>query len=446
MASSIDQRDKYSFPSDPSPGNGETLPWRIQHKNIVFKKPEFSFALPAQDSSSRPLEPGKIDLHLLIKKAKPGSRIVLDRGLYYGHNLVIDKPLELIGKDFPVIDGQSKGTILRIKADGVTIRGICFQNVGVSFLEDRAAIKVSFAKNCTLQNNRLLNTFFGIYLKKSENCTLENNWIVGKALKEATSGNGIHLWYCKKIRIWGNYIARHRDGIYLEFVEDSDIQRNLSENHLRYGLHFMYSHRNQYLYNKFRNNGAGVTVMYTRKVVMKYNHFVDNWGTSACGLLLKELHDCEISHNFFHNNTTGIYSDGTDGMVIKKNLFLSNGYAIKLMGAINNDLQKNNFLQNTFDIATNSSKNGSNYFFNNYWSAYEGYDLDRDGIGDVPFHPVRLFAYTVEKQPSSIIFLRSFFVNLLDTGERVMPLFTPENLVDEKPLMKPVEIKFSPEE
>ncbi|MDH5628407.1 MAG: hypothetical protein OEY69_08955, partial [Candidatus Krumholzibacteria bacterium] len=65
------------------------------------------------------------------------------------------------------------------------------------------------------------------------------------------------------------------------------------------------------------------------------------------------------------------------------------------------------------------------------------YDLDKDGVGDVPHHPVRLFALLVEKAPPGVVLLKSLFVSLIDTAERVMPVFTPETLVDSRPLMSP---------
>ncbi|MDX1629079.1 MAG: nitrous oxide reductase family maturation protein NosD, partial [Fulvivirga sp.] len=72
------------------------------------------------------------------------------------------------------------------------------------------------------------------------------------------------------------------------------------------------------------------------------------------------------------------------------------------------------------------------------WNEYAGYDLNKDGIGDVPHRPVKLFSYVVTRSESSIILLRSLFIDLLNFAEKVTPVFTPETLVDEQPLMKPV--------
>jgi nitrous oxidase accessory protein len=82
--------------------------------------------------------------------------------------------------------------------------------------------------------------------------------------------------------------------------------------------------------------------------------------------------------------------------------------------------------------------NYSNNFDKNYWSQYEGYDLDRDGVGDVPHRPVRLFSILVEKQPQALLLLRSLLIDILDAAEKFMPALTPETLIDSKPKMEPV--------
>ena len=76
----------------------------------------------------------------------------------------------------------------------------------------------------------------------------------------------------------------------------------------------------------------------------------------------------------------------------------------------------------------------------NYWDKYGGYDLDKDGVGDVPFHPVSLYSMIVEKMPTSVMLWRSFLVYLLDKAEKVIPVVTPENLKDETPVMKSYDI------
>lgn len=373
-----------------------------------------------------------------IEAASPHDTILVRSGLYKEGNIRISKALTLKGNDWPVVDGGNDSEIFTVTADSVTIEGFRIQNVGTSYTVDRAGINIIKSRGTTIRNNKLINTFFGIYLQKSSDCIISGNEIVGEAIQEMSSGNAIHLWHCKNITIENNEAIQHRDGIYLEFVDNSRITGNTSEGNVRYGLHFMFSNHNDYVGNIFRDNGAGVAVMFSRYITMDDNLFDQNWGTTSYGLLLKEIYDSEIKNNTFSKNTTGIYGESATRLKIHNNIFKRNGWALRLPGScMDNTIEKNNFLSNTFDVATNSTRNYNNYN-GNYWDEYTGYDLDNDGIGDVPHHPVKLFSYVVTRAESSIVLLRSLFVDILDFTEKVMPVFTPATLVDEKPLMKPV--------
>lgn len=373
-----------------------------------------------------------------IAAAKAGDTLIVKKGTYKEGNIEIRKPLVLIGEGFPVVDGENDSEIFTIYADSVTIRGFQIQNVGTSYTVDRAGINVVKSDHVVIKNNKLINTFFGIYLQKSEYNLIQDNEVIGEAEEEMSSGNAIHLWYCKNIRIENNTLKKHRDGIYLEFVDSSRIVNNVSEGNVRYGLHFMFSNHDEYIDNTFRDNGAGVAVMFSRYILMDNNLFDHNWGTTAYGILLKEIYDSEIINSTFKKNTTAIYGESATRMKIHNNTFEQNGWALRLLGScMDNTIKGNNFYSNTFDVTTNSSRNYNEYS-GNYWDQYTGYDLDKDGVGDVPYHPVKLFSYIVTKSESSIVLLRSLFIDILNFAEKVTPVFTPATLVDEKPQMKPV--------
>ncbi|WP_224997567.1 nitrous oxide reductase family maturation protein NosD [Cesiribacter sp. SM1] len=370
-----------------------------------------------------------------VAAAQPGDRVLVQQGLYQETDITIDKPISLVGINNPVVDGALKGQILTITSSRVVVKGITFKNVQVSHLKDHAAIKVVESRWVTLEDNTIENAYFGIYLQRSDSCTIRNNVIRGQGKTETSSGNAIHLWYCDYASIEGNKVSGHRDGIYLEFVKQSRATNNLSEHNLRYGLHFMFSDGNTYRHNTFRKNGAGVAVMYTKNIIMEHNRFEQNWGSAAYGLLLKEISRSTIAHNEFTRNTTGIYMEGSSKLSISDNEFNGNGWAVRLLSSCEEDtFRLNNFIGNTFDIATNGNSQ-HNHFSGNYWDKYAGYDLDKNKVGDVPYRPVSLYSMVVEKVPSSIMFMRSFIVDLMDAVEKVFPAFTPEKLLDEQPSM-----------
>tara|TARA_R110002051_G_scaffold87336_2_gene153585 strand:+ start:6911 stop:8152 length:1242 start_codon:yes stop_codon:yes gene_type:complete len=362
--------------------------------------------------------------------------LLIKKGTYKEFNILINKPLTLLGQDFPVIDGEEQGEIIRIAADNVTIDGLFIINVGTSYTSDYAAIRVVKSENFLIQNVVLEKLFFGIYLEKSNNGKVYHNKIIGDAVDEYNSGNGIQLWYSKNVEVDRNIVQGVRDGIYLEFSDNITINNNQSTNNLRYGLHFMFSNDDVYTNNTFENNGAGVAVMFSKRIKMHNNIFRKNWGTAAFGMLLKEINDAEIYGNTFEENTIGINIEGSNRIDYKNNSFIRNGWAVKILGACyTNTFTNNNFLYNSFDLSYNGKLN-DNVFNQNYWSDYTGYDLDKNGIGDIPYRPVKLFSYIVNRTPETIVLLRSLFMDIIDFSEKVSPVFTPDDLKDTNPLMK----------
>ncbi|WP_436516601.1 nitrous oxide reductase family maturation protein NosD [Ekhidna sp. To15] len=376
------------------------------------------------------------NLKQAVAISEPGDTIVIGSGIYICENLEITKPLTIIGEEGATLDGKMTGYVLKLLADSIHISGLKIINAGRSYTKDYAAIYTFKANYFIIENNVVADPFFGLLIEKSKYGTIRNNVVYGTSVKEDETGNGIHGWHCSNLEVYKNEVYNMRDGIYLEFVDDSKITDNHTHNNIRYGLHFMFSNRDQYLNNRFERNGAGVAVMFSKFIVMKQNQFVNNWGPASYGLLLKEIYDAEVVDNEFTENTMAVFIDGTTRINYTGNVFKKNGWAIKVSGGCYaNRIYGNDFVGNSFDVSYNSKMN-DNTFDGNYWGDYTGYDLDKDGVGDVPYRPVKLFSYIVNKTPETIILLRSLFVDIMNFSERVSPVFTPDNLVDQSPSMR----------
>jgi nitrous oxidase accessory protein len=378
-----------------------------------------------------------------VQAASPHDTILVLAGIYRERNIHINKPLVLLGEGYPVIDGEGKDELITVAAPNVTIRGFELINTGTSSVKDLAGIGAIQADYLTVQRNRFINTYFGLHLSNSTGCIIENNYFKAGQRPEYETGNGIHLWQCANAVIRNNHIMLHRDGIYFEFVTQSVIEGNVSNSNYRYGLHFMFSHEDEYRHNTFRKNGAGVAVMYTRKVKMEHNTFEENEGSSVYGLLLKDISDSEVINNFFIKNTIAVYMEGTSRTRFLRNTFAQNGYGVRLQASCDDNVfAQNNFQRNTFDFATNGML-VLNTIDGNYWDKYQGYDLNQDGIGDIPYRPVNLYSMIVERVPTAVFLWRSFLVFLLDRAEKAFPAVTPENLKDNYPRMKPYDFRSS---
>lgn len=394
---------------------------------------------------SNVLKVGKNEQFTTIKQAiaasKSGDSILVQSGIYKEGNINITKPLSLIGIGLPVLDGEMKYEIVSFRANHILMKGFKIINSGEDEIINIGAIRLYDSQYSTIENNIFENNYFGIYIQRGFRCLIQNNRITSKrAISQERSGDGIHAWVSEELWIKNNYIEGQKDGIYLEKVIKSYIYHNYSKKNLRYGLHFMFADDNVYVNNTFDNNNAGVAVMYSNNVGMVGNNFINNWGDANYGLLLKDISFSKIIDNRFHNNTTAIYLDGATKIDLFKNDFENNGWGMKInSNCMENKIINNNFVNNVFDVGTSGSM-AMNDFKRNFWDKYEGYDLDKDKIGDVPFHPLSLYAVLVESNPAVMLLYRTFFVDLLDKTEKIIPSLTPENFVDREPLMKKITI------
>jgi len=372
-----------------------------------------------------------------IEAARSHDTLVVSTGTYSGDSLIIDIPLTLRGQPGALVRAAGKRGIFVVTAPNVTIRNLHMTGVQTSFTAEHAAILLEGVSHATIEDNVIDSCFFGIYAANSFACTIRRNTVVGHQNRLTTAGNGVHLWYCRDIAVIGNSVSNHRDGIYMEFVRSSVVDSNQCYDNLRYGLHYMFSDSSRYAGNIFRSNTAGVAVMYTNNVLMQDNVFEQSWGGASYGLLLKDIRDSRVVGNTFMSNSIGIHIEGSDRIVLARNLFQDNGWAMKLMAnCLDNSIHGNDFIDNSFAVATNSRQNNSS-FDGNYWSDYRGFDLNRDGYGDTPFRPVSLFSLLVESHPPTLVLLRSLLVDVLDLAERAIPTLTPETLVDTRPSMGP---------
>ncbi len=407
---------------------------KVSYFILAFFIPVFAFSRTLQVGAGKTFK----TITSAIAASGNGDVILVNKGMYAEGEIVVNKSIILRGIDWPVIDGKNASQVIRILASNVVVEGLEIRNSGYSSSYDWAGIKVVNSSHVVIRNNHLLNNGFGIYFQNASYSSIDSNIVKGNVTDEVQSGNAIHCWKSDHITISGNNVTGHRDGIYFEFVTNSLIQNNTSYHNLRYGIHFMFSNDDIYSYNIFRSNGSGVAVMFSKKVTMRHNHFEENWGSGAYGILMKEISDGVVEHNTFLRNTVGIYMEGTNRLVVSKNTFKSNGWAMRVQASCNdNTITRNNYFGNTFDVGTNGTMQ-LNKFELNYWDKYEGYDLNKDGIGDVQYQPVSLYSMVVEKMPSASLLLRSFLVSLMDRAERVIPSITPVQLKDDKPFMKPI--------
>lgn len=388
--------------------------------------------------------PGDPDrtLQEAIASAPPGATLEVRGGIYHGP-VLIDKPLTLIGVDQPALDGQGQGTVLRITAPKVTVRGFVIRNSGRSLEHEDAGIRVEGASGVILEDNRLEEVLFGIYLKDSPGARIRNNTVIGLDVPEAERGDAIRLWYSPDAWIEGNRTLRGRDVI-IWFSDRSVVQGNQFEGG-RYGIHYMYCTGSQVEGNILRGNFVGAYVMYSRNLVFRNNRFLHQRGPSGYGLAFKDSDEIRVEENLFLDNTAAIFLDNTprsEGSPVHflRNVIAYNGIGVLALPMVRGVMfQGNVFWENEQQAATQGEGNlMANDWQGNFWSDYAGFDGDGDGVGDVPYRSRRIFEALVDQAPLLRLFWGTPVLQALETAALLVPFFEPPvRLEDPAPRMRP---------
>ena len=385
------------------------------------------------------------DLATAVAQAAPGATILVDGGVYHGA-LLIDKPLTLIGQNWPVIDGGGVGTVINITSADTTLEGFVIRGSGHSLDQENSGL-AGAAPRLTIRGNRFEDTLFGIYLRESPNSVIDSNHISSKPLDVPRRGDGIRVWASHDTLIEKNQVVDGRD-VVLWYSERLTVRENEVRNG-RYGLHFMYCDDALITQNRLLDNSVGAFLMYSRRLHMINNTVAGNRGPSGYGIGLKDVDDALVADNLFLNNRTAVYLDGSPREVdsigqFTGNVFAYNDIGVEMLPAVrHNQFTGNSFIENQEQVAiAGGGTPGSNEWTpagrGNYWSDYAGYDADGDGLGDMSYKAERLFENLMQREPNLRLFLYSPATNALDFAARAFPLVKPQpKLVDERPLTTP---------
>ncbi|MCZ2146830.1 MAG: nitrous oxide reductase family maturation protein NosD [Bryobacterales bacterium] len=377
-----------------------------------------------------------------VRSAQPHDVIRVSGGTYPG-DLVLDTPVRLIGEGRPVIRGTGSGSIITVRAPGCVIRGFRVEHSGNSLMDEHSGILLHSSGN-QITGNELSDILFGIYFYGSNDNIVRRNTIRGRLqIEQGERGAGLHFWNCLRNRIEENVISGTRDGMYLQNASESIIRRN-QVTQARYGLHYMYSNGNVFEDNTFAGNVAGAAIMYSSRIQLRRNRFLHNRGFSSFGILFQDSTEITAEQNIISDNATGIFAESLRSSTFRRNLVSGNDTALEMFASVSeNVFTENNFVANLTPIrvigrttTTRWSKGGRG----NYWNEYDGYDLDGDGVGDVPFQLRNLYEKMEDSHPRLRIYFQSPAARALAAAERAFPIMRGATEADPKPLMRPVDL------
>ena len=377
-----------------------------------------------------------------LAEALPGDTVVLGRGVHAGP-LRMDRRVTLRGEPGAVVDGGGRATVLTVTADGARIEDLTLRGSGPRILTVDCGVHVRQAARVALRRVRLTDVLYGVYAERADDLVIEDCSFAGHVRPgdEDGAGNGIHLWYSHGGTVRRDTCTRFLDGIYLSFANRAHVEESVLEDAGRYGLHTMYCQDGRVVASRFRRNVAGCAIMFSNHLRLEGNEFAHNRGPRTYGVLLRDCSAGEFIANRLVDNTIAVFMDNSNRNRIRDNLVQDNGWGVLLFSSCaKNTFAGNAFINNDYPVALDMRRSDNRFDDGergNYWGDSAPYDLNGDGVSDVPYSPVSAFAFVSKQYPDLAILARSPAVAALTVAERVIPALRPSEVVDGRPMVSP---------
>lgn len=380
-------------------------------------------------------------LQQIIDAAADGAEIILPPGTYEGP-LTITKSLVIDGAGQVVIDGQGKGTVVTIEADGVTLKNLTIRNSGRLHNQVDAGLRIKTDFN-VIRDLRIESSLFGIDMTQADNNVLRRNYISSKDMPLELRGDSVRLWYSHDNKLQDNHVEHSRDFV-VWYSRGNQISGNTIQ-HGRYGIHFMYSHENFVIENELSDCIVGIFLMYSDSIKVQRNQILRAWGASGMGLGFKETSGAVIEGNQIIGNAVGVYLDPSPWDPDLTNEFNDNTIAYNGIGVefhtdwTGNNFRRNSFMSNFTQVSVRGRGTAQrNGWEGNHWDNFAGFDRNRDGIGDAPYEVYMYADQLWMEKPPAAFFRGGLALAALDFVERLAPFSEPLLLLREQaPLTLP---------
>jgi len=379
------------------------------------------------------------NLQAWLDTALPGAVIRLPPGVYQGP-AVISKPITLDGQGKVIIDAGGKGTVLTVKADRVTLRGLTLRHSGDSHDKLDGGLMAE-GNELLIENNVIEDVLFGISLHKTSDSIVRHNRIRSRPGEPAERGDGLRLWYSAGNRIEHNDIAQVRDLTVSNSPRNRFVGNTVRDS--RRALNFLFAHRSLVENNLFTHNSTGIVALNSEGLIIRRNRILHAMDASGAGIALKELSAALIVGNEIVHCAHGIMADSPSNplnrIVFIDNLIAHNVTGIHFYGVRGSHIAiGNTFIANLWPVNVVGEGDPMNdVWWGNYWDDYEGFDRNADGIGDQPHERYAYADRIWIETPAAKFFRNSPVLELLDFLERLAPFSTPNLILrDTAPRMK----------
>ncbi|MEW6337756.1 MAG: nitrous oxide reductase family maturation protein NosD [Acidobacteriota bacterium] len=410
---------------------------------VLLAAPEEMTAVAPGALEGRPEAARQSPVQVRVDAAPAGATIVIEAGVYRG-DLVVERPMRLVGEGRPRLVGSGSGSVVRVRADGVTLEGFDIDGVaGGDLGRDSSGVHVA-ARRAVVRDCVIENALFGVYLREADGAVIERNTIRGIPGRDpGEKGSGIHVWNTSGFLLAGNHITQARDGIYIQSSPHGIVRGNRVDD-VRYGLHYMFSDDNLFEDNAFSRGAAGTALMYSRRLTFRRNRFVNNRGFASVGLLFKNCDDVVAEDNLIADNARGIFLEGSYRNSFRNNLVMASDTAIVLYDSCGGVRFEGNAFEGNLTPLTLVGRRTDTAFTGNFWSDNDEPDLDGDGRSDLPYRLSNVFDHLRGNLTAADLMALGFAGRVLATAEQAFPVLRAVPVVDDRPLVRAPELAEVP--
>lgn len=381
--------------------------------------------------------PGGSGLADALARAQPGDTLRLEPGRHAG-GVTVGMPLTLEGLNGAIVEGDGAGNVITVAAPDVTVRGLIVRGSGVDLSTMNSGVYVGeTGTRARIENNRIEENLFGVYLQGPADAVVADNVIVGRSdLRVNERGNGVQIWRSPGSAVLDNDISLGRDGIFVTNSGHNRFEGN-SLSGLRYGIHYMYTHDSTIARNVTTNTRAGFALMFSDRLEVRDNLSIDD---RQYGLFLNSANSSVVTGNrvrYAGEKCAHVYNSSKNE--IRGNDFEGCAVGIHFTaGSERNRIFENAFVANATQVKYDGTRDHdwSVDGRGNYWSDNPAFDLDGNGIADAAYRPNDLIDQVVWDYPLAKLLLTSPAVQTLRWAQAQFPTLHPGGVIDSAPLMR----------